>query len=75
MHLVQKRKEIHNITGSNIVVDLVPDWESGKRCFKLQLYQDLIQSMNNEAANSEATVEVTLVSTPQKRYCAVLDSS
>lgn len=31
--------------------------------------------MKNEAANSEATVEITLASTPQKRYCAVLDSS
>ena len=33
MHLVQKGKEIHNITGCNVFVDVVLDWPRGKRWY------------------------------------------
>ena len=60
MHLVQK--------SCNELADVVPDWPRGKRwCFKSQHYQDLHQSVNNESANTESTVNATPVFTPQKR--------
>ena len=60
MHLVLKVKETQNITGCNVLVDVVLDWPRGKRCcFKSQNYQDWHESVNNESANTESTVEVT----------------
>ena len=41
MHLFLKVKETQNITGCNVLVDVVPDWPRGKRCFfKSQNYPD-----------------------------------
>ena len=63
-HLVQKRKQIHIITDCNVLVDVVPDQPRGKRwCFKSQHYQDLQNSINNESAKADATVEITSVFT------------
>ena len=76
MYLVQKGKEINNITGCNVLVDVVPDWPRGKRWFcKSQHYQDSHQSVNNESINTESAVEVTPVFKPQKQKRAVFDSS
>ena len=76
MYLVQKGKEINNITGCNVLVDVVPDWPRGKRWFcKSQHYQDSHQSVNNESINTESAAEVTPVFTPQKQKRAVFDSS
>ena len=75
MHLVQKGKEINNITGCNVFIDVVPDWPRGKRWyFKSQYYQDLHQSANN-STNTESAAEVTPVFTPQKKKRAVFDST
>ena len=49
MHLVQKGKEIHNITGCNVFVNVVLDWPKWRKwCFKSQHYQDLHLSINSE---------------------------
>ena len=75
MHLVQKGKEISNITSCNVFIDVVPDWPRRKGWyFKSQYYQDLHQSVN-DSANTESAVEVTPVFTPQKKKRAVFDST
>ena len=69
MHLVQKGKEINNITGCNVFIDVVPDWLRGKRWyFKSQYYKDLHQSVN-DSTNTDSTV------TPQKKKRAMFDST
>ena len=70
-----ERKEISNITGCNVFIDVVPDWPRGKRWyFKSQYYQDLYQSVNG-STNTGSAAEVTPVFTPQKKKRAVFDST
>ena len=75
-HLEQKEKEIHNFTDCNVLVDTVCDCQGGKdgalNHSTIKIHK---KKMNNESANAEATVEVTLVFTQQKRKCGCFDSS